>query len=390
MQASAAAHAARDVRQAVPSQIRDTWPSRLRDHRSAVPDPATSAAPRHKGDTMQIGLIGLGRMGANMSRRWIGAGHTVVGYARHAETVNDLLSGKAISAGATSLADLIGQLARPRIVWLMVPAASVDATLDEVVPLLASDDVVVDGGNSYYVDDLRRAAELAGKGIRYLDCGTSGGVFGLERGYCLMIGGDEAAVKRLDPIFRALAPGVDAAPRTPGRSGPPSAAENGYLHCGPSGAGHFVKMVHNGIEYGIMAAYAEGLNILHHADAGLRKRDVSAEITPLRDPELYKYQLDLTEVSEVWRRGSVVASWLLDLTAEAFLRSGDLSGFAGRVSDSGEGRWTSIAAIDVDAPAPILTTALYERFMSRGEADFGDRVLSAMRFGFGGHEEGKK
>ncbi len=338
---------------------------------------------------MQIGLVGLGRMGANMSRRWLGSGHAVVGYARHAQTVNGLLADGAISSGATSLADLVSQLATPRVVWLMVPAASVDATLDEIVPLLARDDAVVDGGNSYYVDDLRRSRMLAAKGISYLDCGTSGGVAGLERGYCLMIGGDAVAVERLDPIFRALAPGVNAAPRTPGRTGDPAPAENGYLHCGPSGAGHFVKMVHNGIEYGLMAAYAEGLNILKHADAGLHQREVSAEITPMREPELYQYQLDIPAVTEAWRRGSVVASWLLDLTAEGFLRSGDLSGFEGRVSDSGEGRWTSIAAIDVGAPAPVLTTALYERFMSRGEADFADRVLSAMRFGFGGHEEGE-
>jgi 6-phosphogluconate dehydrogenase len=338
---------------------------------------------------MQIGLVGLGRMGANMSRRWLRDGHTVVGYARHAETVNELVAGKAISAGATSLKDLVGQLAAPRVVWLMVPAASVDATLDEIVPLLARGDVVVDGRNSYYVDDIRRSKTLANEGIHYLDCGTSGGVAGLERGYCLMIGGPVEAVKRLDPIFRALAPGVGSAPRTPGRTGEPTAAENGYLHCGPSGAGHFVKMVHNGIEYGLMAAYAEGLNILKHANAGAAQREISAEITPLRDPDNYKYDLDLTEVAEVWRRGSVVASWLLDLTAEAFQGNGDLSNFEGRVSDSGEGRWTSIAAIDVGAPAPILTTALYERFMSRGEADFADRVLSAMRFGFGGHEEQK-
>jgi len=338
---------------------------------------------------MHIGLVGLGRMGANMSRRWLDAGHTVVGYARHADTVNGLLADGAISAGASSLDDLVGQLTTPRVVWLMVPAAAVDATLAELVPLLARGDVVVDGGNSHYVDDIRRSRELAEKGISYLDCGTSGGVAGLERGYCLMIGGAAEAVHRLDPVFRALAPGVDAAPRTPGRTGDPSPAEYGYLHCGPSGAGHFVKMVHNGIEYGLMAAYAEGLNILKHADAGLHEREVSAEVTPLRDPTLYQYQLDIPAVTEVWRRGSVVASWLLDLTTEGFLRSSDLSDFAGRVSDSGEGRWTSIAAIDVGAPAPVLTTALYERFSSRGEADFADRVLSAMRFGFGGHEEGK-
>ena len=338
---------------------------------------------------MQIGLVGLGRMGANMSRRWLGAGHSVIGYARHAETVNGLVADGAISGGASSLEDLVHQLEAPRIVWLMVPAAAVDATLDQIVPLLASGDVVVDGGNSHYVDDIHRSAALAPKGIAYLDCGTSGGVAGLERGYCLMIGGSTDAVERLDPVFGALAPGVDAAPRTPGRTGTPDAAENGYLHCGPSGAGHFVKMVHNGIEYGVMAAYAEGLNILRHADAGLHQREVSAEITPVRNPELYQYELDIPAVTEVWRRGSVIASWLLDLTAEGFLRSGDLSDYAGRVSDSGEGRWTSIAAIDVSAPAPVLTTALYERFMSRGEADFADRILSAMRFGFGGHEEGK-
>jgi 6-phosphogluconate dehydrogenase (decarboxylating) len=339
---------------------------------------------------MQIGLIGLGRMGSNMSRRWVGAGHSVVGYARHAETVDGLLADKAISAGASSLEDLVGQLTTtPRVVWLMVPAASVDATLVELMPLLGQDDVVVDGGNSSYVDDIHRAKTLADRGLQYVDCGTSGGVVGLERGYCLMIGGPAEAVQRLDPIFRALAPGVDAAPRTPGRTGEPTAAENGYLHCGPSGAGHFVKMVHNGIEYGLMAAYAEGLNILKHADAGLHQREVSAEITPLRDPELYQYQLDIPAVAEVWRRGSVVASWLLDLAAAAFQSNGDLSEFEGHVSDSGEGRWTSIAAIDVGAPAPVLTTALYERFSSRGEADFADRVLSAMRLGFGGHEEVK-
>ena len=343
---------------------------------------------RRKGYSMQLGLVGLGRMGANMSRRWLGAGHSVVGYARHAETVKGLVADGAISAGASSLRDLTGQLASPRVVWLMVPAAAVDATLADLVPLLAPGDVVVDGGNSHYVDDIRRSGALAEHDITYLDCGTSGGVAGLERGYCLMIGGAAEAVQRLDPIFRSLAPGVDAAPRTPGRTGDADSAENGYLHCGPSGAGHFVKMVHNGIEYGLMAAYAEGLNILKHADAGFHERDTSAEVTPLRDPTHYQYQLDIPAVAEVWRRGSVVASWLLDLAAESLVRSADLSDFAGRVSDSGEGRWTSIAAIDVGAPAPVLTTALYERFSSRDEGDFANRVLSAMRFGFGGHEEG--
>ena len=339
---------------------------------------------------MQVGLIGLGRMGGNMARRWRGAGHEVVGYARHAETVDGLVADGAISSGATSLEDLVARLPAPRVLWLMVPAASVDATLEELVPRLAPGDTIVDGGNSYYRDDLRRSSALAGRKIAYVDCGTSGGVWGLERGYCLMIGGPDDAVRQLDPLFRALAPGVETAPRTPGRTGEPDSAEEGYLHCGPSGAGHFVKMVHNGIEYGLMAAYAEGLNILHHADAGLSQSQVSAEITPLREPEAYQYRLDLAAISEVWRRGSVVASWLLDLTAEAFVQSPELATFAGRVSDSGEGRWTSIAAIDVAAPAPVLTTALYERFTSRGEADFADKVLSAMRLGFGGHLEQSK
>jgi 6-phosphogluconate dehydrogenase len=328
-------------------------------------------------------------MGANMSRRWLRYGHTVVGYARHADSVTALVKDGAISDGATSLADFVAKLVAPRVVWLMVPAASVDDTLEQLVPLLGSGDVVVDGGNSYYRDDIRRANALEASGIGYVDCGTSGGVWGLERGYCLMIGGSDAAVAHLDPLFSDLAPGVAWAARTPGREGEPGTAEQGYLHCGPSGAGHFVKMVHNGIEYGLMAAYAEGLNILHHADAGLNVREVDAETTPLREPELYQYRLDLPAVTEVWRRGSVVASWLLDLTAQALLQNPDLGDFSGRVSDSGEGRWTSIAAIDVGAPAPILTTALYERFTSRGEADFGDRVLSAMRFGFGGHLEKK-
>jgi 6-phosphogluconate dehydrogenase len=336
---------------------------------------------------VQLGLIGLGRMGGNMSRRWLRAGHAVIGYARTASTVEGLVADGAISAGATSLEDLVARLPAPRTVWLMVPAASVDATLDQLVPLLSAGDTVVDGGNSYYHDDIRRSKELAAGGIDYVDCGTSGGVWGLERGYCLMIGGPDEAVERLDPLFLALAPGVAAAPRTEGLTGEPTRAEQGYLHCGPAGAGHFVKMVHNGIEYGLMAAYAEGLNILRHADAGLAQREVDAETSPLREPELYRYRLDLAAVTEVWRRGSVIASWLLDLTAQAFRQSPDLADFEGRVSDSGEGRWTSIAAIDVSAPAPVLTAALYARFSSRGEADFADKVLSAMRFGFGGHLE---
>jgi 6-phosphogluconate dehydrogenase len=338
---------------------------------------------------MQVGLIGLGRMGANMSRRWLHNGHTVFGYARTKATVDGLVAEGALSGGSVSLADLVSKLEKPRVLWLMVPAASVDATLDQLVPLLAAGDMVIDGGNSYYRDDIRRSKELEPAGIRYLDCGTSGGVWGLERGYCLMIGGPDDAVARLDPLFKALAPGVEAAPRTPGRTGQPDSAEQGYLHCGPVGAGHFVKMVHNGIEYGVMAAYAEGLNILHHAGVGLKGREIDAETSPLREPELYQYSLDLPAVTELWRRGSVIASWLLDLTAQALAESPDLENFSGRVSDSGEGRWTSIAAIDVSAPAPVLTTALYERFRSRGEADFGDKVLSAMRWGFGGHLEKK-
>ncbi|MGA3030078.1 MAG: phosphogluconate dehydrogenase (NAD(+)-dependent, decarboxylating) [Candidatus Limnocylindrales bacterium] len=338
---------------------------------------------------MQVGLVGLGRMGANMSRRWLRNGHTVFGYARTKATVDGLVAEGAISGGSVSPSELVAKLNGPRVLWLMVPAASVDATLDQLKPLLSPGDMVIDGGNSYYRDDIRRSRELEPAGIRYLDCGTSGGVWGLERGYCLMIGGPDDAVASLDPLFRALAPGVAAAPRTPGREGEPDTAEQGYLHCGPAGAGHFVKMVHNGIEYGLMAAYAEGLNILHHAGVGLAGREVDAETSPLREPELYQYTLDLPAVTEVWRRGSVIASWLLDLTAQALRESPDLGNFSGRVSDSGEGRWTSIAAIDVGAPSPILTTALYERFRSRGEADFGDKVLSAMRWGFGGHLEKK-
>jgi 6-phosphogluconate dehydrogenase len=315
-------------------------------------------------------------MGANMSRRWLRSGHTVFGYARTKATVDGLVAEGAITGGSSSFSDLVAQLEKPRVLWLMVPAASVDATLEQLKPLLAAGDMVIDGGNSYYRDDIRRSKELKPAGILYLDCGTSGGVWGLERGYCLMIGGPDDAVARLDPLFKALAPGVASASRTPGREGEPSKPEQGYLHCGPAGAGHFVKMVHNGIEYGLMAAYAEGFNILHHAGVGLNQRDIDAETTPLREPELYQYNLDLPAVAELWRRGSLV-------------ESPDLANFSGRVSDSGEGRWTSIAAIDVTAPSPVLTTALYERFRSRGEADFGDKVQSAMRWGFGGHLEKK-
>src|SRR5512142_430224 len=293
---------------------------------------------------MKVGLIGLGRMGANMARRWVRDGHEVVGYARTKETVDGLVADGAITTGATSLADLVAALSSPRVIWLMVPAASVDATIEQIRTHLASGDMIVDGGNSYYRDDIRRANELTSAGIRYLDCGTSGGVWGLERGYCLMIGGPDDAVAHLDPLFKTLAPGLKAAGRTPGREGEAGTAEQGYLHCGPAGAGHFVKMVHNGIEYGVMAAYAEGFNILHHADVGLATHEIDAETSPLREPELYQYRFDLPEVAEVWRRGSVIASWLLDLTAQALLTSPDLSDFSGRVSDSGEGRWTSIAA----------------------------------------------
>ena len=336
---------------------------------------------------MEIGLVGLGRMGANMSRRWQRHGHTVIGYARTGATVDGMVADGSISGGAHSLAELVGKLSTPRILWLMVPAASVDATIEQLVPLLARGDILIDGGNSYYQDDIRRARELEPAGISYLDCGTSGGVWGLERGYCLMFGGPADAVAYLDPIFSALAPGVERAERTPGRTGLPTNAEQGYLHCGPAGAGHFVKMVHNGIEYGIMASFAEGLNILAHADAGRAGREVNAETSPLRNPEHYQYDIDLGAVTELWRRGSVVASWLLDLTAQAFVGSPDLAEFGGVVADSGEGRWTSIAAIESSVPTPVLTTALYSRFTSRGEADFGSRVLSAMRWGFGGHVE---
>jgi len=334
---------------------------------------------------MQLGMIGLGRMGSNMVRRLMQAGHQCVVYDLDPEAVQAVAKDGAVAA--TSLADLASKLTSPRTVWMMVPAAVVDPTLKTLVPLLGAEDVIIDGGNSYYHDDIRRAAELKEKGIHYVDAGTSGGVWGAERGYCLMIGGDEAVVKRIDPVFKALAPDIEEAPRTPGREKVGGTAEHGYLHCGPSGAGHFVKMVHNGIEYGIMASYAEGLNILKHANVGKQQRTADAETAPLRHPEHYPYDLNLADIAEVWRRGSVIASWLLDLTAAALLDSPDLAKFAGRVSDSGEGRWTIAAAIDESVPAPVLSAALYERFSSRGEADFGDKVLSALRYQFGGHEE---
>jgi 6-phosphogluconate dehydrogenase len=334
---------------------------------------------------MQLGMIGLGRMGANMVRRLMRAGHDCVGYSLDADSVRALE--REGMTGAGSPGDFVGKLARPRAVWLMVPAAAVDPALASLGPHLDADDTVIDGGNSYYHDDLRRARELAPRGIHYLDVGVSGGVWGRERGYCLTIGGEEIAVRRLDPILAALAPGVGAAPRTPGREGRGGMAEQGYLHCGPTGAGHFVKMVHNGIEYGLMAAYAEGFNILRHANVGRRQHAVDAETAPLRHPEEYEYDLNLTDIAEVWRRGSVIASWLLDLTARGLLQSPDLGEFAGRVSDSGEGRWTIMAGIDEGVPLPVLSAALYARFSSRGEADFADRVLSAMRFQFGGHVE---
>ena len=334
---------------------------------------------------MQLGMIGLGRMGANMVRRVGKAGHQCVVYDVHADAVATLAREGA--AGADSLPAFVKALARPRTVWLMVPAAVVDRTLADLVPLLEPDDVVIDGGNSHYHDDIRRAGDLRERRLHYVDVGTSGGVWGLERGFCLMIGGEAAVVQRLDPIFKALAPGAGAIPRTEGREKIDGTAEQGYLHCGPSGAGHFVKMVHNGIEYGLMAAYAEGLNVLRHANVGASQHAADAETSPLRNPEHYRYDLNLRDIAEVWRRGSVVASWLLDLTASALTKSGDLADFSGRVSDSGEGRWTVQAAIDESVPAPVLSTALYERFSSRGEADFAGKVLSALRFEFGGHHE---
>ncbi|MGH7995991.1 MAG: phosphogluconate dehydrogenase (NAD(+)-dependent, decarboxylating) [Opitutaceae bacterium] len=340
----------------------------------------------------ELGMVGLGRMGSNMVRRLMKAGRSCAVYDRDPKAVQALAAEQA--AGAASPAELVKRLAKPRAIWLMVPAGVVDRTIAEFVPLLEAGDILIDGGNSYYVDDIRRAKELAGKGLHYVDVGTSGGVWGRERGYCLMIGGEPDVVRRLDPVFAALAPGAGSIPRTKGRSGRGGTAERGYLHCGPNGAGHFVKMVHNGVEYGIMAAYAEGLNVLRSANVGKRQDRLDAETTPLRDPEHYRYDLDLADVTEVWRRGSVIASWLLDLTAEALAGDPQLEKFEGRVSDSGEGRWTIKAAIDEAVPVPVLTTALYERFASRGEADYQDKVLSAMRFGFGGHlekgPEGKK
>ncbi len=334
---------------------------------------------------MQLGMIGLGRMGANMVRRLLKGGHQCVVFDMSPKAVQELTLEKAV--GAASLADFVKKLEKPRAVWLMVPAAVVDKSIADLLPLLEKGDILIDGGNSYYIDDIRRAKELRPKGIHYVDVGTSGGVWGLERGYCMMIGGEPEVVKRLDPIFARLAPGAGDIARTPGREKADGTSEQGYLHCGPNGAGHFVKMVHNGIEYGIMAAYAEGLGILRSANVGKREHVVDAETTPLGDPEHYQYDLNLPDIAEVWRRGSVIASWLLDLTASALIKDPKLKGFQGRVSDSGEGRWTIKAAIDEGVPAHVLSAALYERFSSRGEADFADKLLSAMRYEFGGHLE---
>ena len=334
---------------------------------------------------MQLGMIGLGRMGANMVERLMKAGHTCVVYDAHADAVQEFVAKGA--KGTSSLPDFIKALTKPRAVWLMLPAAAVDSVLHSLVPLLEPEDIIIEGGNSYYHDDIRRAGELKAKKIHYVDVGVSGGVWGLERGYCHMIGGEDAVVKHLDPIFRSLAPGVEAAPRTPGATGALSQAEMGYLHCGPNGAGHFVKMVHNGIEYGLMAAYAEGFNIIKSANVGMQKHEVDAETTPLRNPEHYQYEIDVSQVAEVWRRGSVVASWLLDLTASALRDNNDLENFHGRVSDSGEGRWTALAAIDEGVPAPVINAALFARFDSRGQSEYANKLLSAMRFAFGGHIE---
>src|SRR5499427_5793316 len=334
---------------------------------------------------MQLGMIGLGRMGSNMVRRLIKHGHECVVYDRSPQAVNDLVKEKAV--GASSLADLVKKLKKPRAIWLMVPAAVVDKAIADLLPLLEAGDILIDGGNSYYVDDIRRAKELATKKIHYVDSGTSGGVWGLDRGYCMMIGGETEVVRHLDPIFRTLAPGAGDLPRTPGREKLDGTAEQGYLHCGPNGAGHFVKMVHNGIEYGVMAAYAEGMGVLRDANIGKQEHAADAETTPLRHPEHYQYELNLRDIAEVWRRGSVIASWLLDLTAAALVKDPALSKFAGRVSDSGEGRWTIKAAIDEGVPVPVLATAIGERFASRGADEFADRVLSALRFQFGGHQE---
>ena len=336
---------------------------------------------------MQLGMVGLGRMGANLVRRLVAGGHTCVVYDVNASAATELAAESDSITAATDLKDFVAKLEAPRAAWVMVPAAYAGDTVMSIADLMETGDIVIDGGNTYYRDDVDRAEQLGPRGIHYVDVGTSGGVFGLERGFCLMIGGEDEVVERLSPLFRTIAPGMGDIERTPGRSGDPTPEEEGWLHCGPAGAGHFVKMVHNGIEYGIMAAYVEGLNILRHADAGKVARSADAETTPLRDPKYYMYDIDNTAVTEVWRRGSVVASWLLDLTAAALVEDPQMSSFAGRVSDSGEGRWTSLAAIDVGAPAPILTGALYERFASRGEADYADKLLSAMRKQFGGHDE---
>jgi 6-phosphogluconate dehydrogenase len=337
---------------------------------------------------MQLGMIGLGRMGANLVRRLTKDGHTCVVYDRNRAAVKEL-EGRGVQ-GAASLDEFIAKLSKPRAAWVMVPAGVAGETVQELASRMEAGDIIIDGGNTYYRDDLERAKALKIRGIHYVDCGTSGGVFGLERGYCLMIGGEKDVVKHLEPIFKTIAPGIKSAPRTQGRSGASIPAEQGYLHCGPTGAGHFVKMVHNGIEYGLMAAYAEGLNILKHADVGLRDQEHDAETTPLRDPDVYQYQIDIGQVAEVWRRGSVVSSWLLDLTAAALVEDPDLTNFSGRVSDSGEGRWTIAAAVDEGVPAPVISAAVFGRFVSRGNADYADRLLSAMRKQFGGHDEKKE